>query len=379
MSTITIPAAVIPRLRDGVQQQLAHAAETIKDEAEAYEKDTPPLEARAETDRAWALLDALGWAGGVPDSIDVDVREHGNGLRAAIDSMVTSLSEVIAELPDGDPIRAERVEELQALREFEGAALRAIESDRTEPRVILVPADVAVQLRGALFADLSRAGADLEEACSTTEPGDFAAPVGKLRRLFAVLDDIGWVKETVSPEALTIDHRHLRVVVDTLEDDREGWEWTSEQPQLEDLPGRERAKATAETIERFLAAVPSVGAMLTLPPVLVGLIAEGAQDLPPQLAQAIDCGRDLRECAAQLTAVAGLLDALDTEDTDETVELDLAEHGRALRCAVAVMLPVLEQAVADTKDGDPAKPKREDHLRLVRQLAVQVHAPGGGE
>lgn len=36
------------------------------------------------------------------------------------------------------------------------------------------------------------------------------------------------------------------------------------------------------------------------------------------------------------------------------------------------MVPMLECAIADTRNGDPAKRQREDDLRLMRQLAVQA-------
>ena len=279
MSVLSVPAAVIGRLREGTHLQLAEGAETIQRVASAWDKDDPPAGERALMERAWALIDVLGWSGDVPESIDVDVREHGVALRAAIDNIVTNLTEVIADLPEDDPGRAERVEELQALREFDGTALRAIERERTEARIIVVPGDVAEQLRSALYADLARAGNDLDTACSTTEPGDVASPVGKLRRLFAILDDIGWSKEPPTPEALTIDGRHLQVVVDTLEDDQEGWEWTAEHPQLEDLPGRERAKTIAEMIERFLAMLSTSPATLMIPPTLLVRVREGAYGL----------------------------------------------------------------------------------------------------
>jgi len=201
MGTLTVTAAVVPRLREGAQAQLAEGASTIKAAAEAYTKDEPPLEARARTDRAWALIDVLGWAGDVPESIDVDVSEQGLALGDAINAAVHGLTDVIAELAADDPVRPERMEELQALREFEGAALRAIEREHTEASIIAVPADVAVQLRRALYADLGRAGAELEAACSTTELGDVASPVRSLRRLFAVLDDIGWIKEPPGPRS----------------------------------------------------------------------------------------------------------------------------------------------------------------------------------
>jgi hypothetical protein len=245
---------------------------------------------------------------------------------------------------------------------------------------IRVPADVAAQLRGALYADLARAGCDLDASCSTKEPGDYASPVGKLRRLFAVLDDIGWTKEPPSPEALTIHRRHMQVVVDTLGDDRDGWAWVAGQPQLEDLPGRERAKATAEMIERFLATLPASAATLTIPPSLVPQVREGAVELAKDVAEAIDQGDDPRGCAERLTAVARLLDATDDKNTGAIVELDIAEHGETLRRALVVMLPLLENWINEVKADDPSKPERENELRLMRQLVAQVtHATGGGE
>jgi hypothetical protein len=80
-----------------------------------------------------------------------------------------------------------------------------------------------------------------------------------------------------------------------------------------------------------------------------------------------------------LTAVAALLDALDTDNTAGIVELDVAAHGETLRDAVAVMLPVLERAVADTRADDPATLAREDELRLMRQFAAQLTRATGVE
>ncbi|HUB72969.1 MAG TPA: hypothetical protein VL979_02885 [Solirubrobacteraceae bacterium] len=115
-----------------------------------------------------------------------------------------------------------------------------------------VPADLAVQLRGALYAEVSRWCSDLETMSATTIPGDVAPAVSNLRAVLAVLDDIGWDKTTSDPDALTIDGRHFGIVIETLEREREGREHTAESPQLEDLPGRERAKATADLIWRFV-------------------------------------------------------------------------------------------------------------------------------
>jgi len=385
MSVLSVPAAVIPRLREGTHLQLADGAETIQRVASAWDKDDPPAGERALMERAWALIDVLGWAGDIPESIDINVREHGVALRAAIDNIVTSLTDVIADLPADDPIRAERVEELQALREFEGAALRAIERERTEARIIVVPADVAEQLRSALYADLARAGNDLDTACSTTEPGDVASPVGKLRRLFAVLDDIGWSKEPPTPEALTIDGRHLQVVVDTLEADQEGWEWTAEHPQLEDLPGRERAKTIAEIIERFLNTLPTSPATLMIPPTLLVRVREGAYGLVAAASEDFDqsaraCVEPEPESRPKLEAAWGLLDAIgwsDEQDTEAIIELPLIEHGATLLAAVEDILPLMAGWLDELDPADERRAERADELRLLRQLHAQVRRAVG--
>jgi len=385
MSVLTVPAAVIGRLREGTHQQLAEGAEAIQRVASAWDKDDPPAGERALMQRAWALIDVLGWAGDIPESIDVDVHEHGVALRATIDNIVTSLTDLIADLPQDDPTRAERVEELQALREFEGAALRAIERERTEAKIIAVPADVAEQLRSALYADLARAGNDLDTACSTTEPGDVASPVGKLRRLFAVLDDIGWSKQPPTPEALTIDARHLQVVVDTLEDDQEGWEWTAEQPQLEDLPGRERAKAIAEMIERFLATLPASPATLMIPPTLLVRVREGAYGLVGAASEDIE--QSARACVElepasrpKLDAAWGLLNAIgwsDEQDTGAIIELPLIEHGTTLLAAIEDILPLMAGWLDELDPADARRAERADELRLLRQLHAQVRRAVG--
>jgi hypothetical protein len=385
MSVLTVPAAVIGRLREGTHLQLAEGAETIQRVASAWDKDDPPAGERALMQRAWALIDVLGWAGDVPESIDVDVREHGVALRAAIDNIVTSLTDVIADLPEGDAIRVERAEELQALREFEGAALRAIERERAEARIILVPADVAEQLRSALYHDLARAGNDLDTACSTKEPGDVASPVGKLRRLFALLDDIGWSKTPPSPEALTIDGRHLRVVVDTLEDDQEGWEWITEQPQLEDLPGRERAKAIAEMIERFLATLPTSPATLMIPPTLLVRVREGAYGLVGTASEDIEqsaraCVEPEPKSRPKLEAAWGLLDAIgwnDEQDTGAITELTIIQHGATLLAAIEDILPLMAGWLDELDPADERRAERADESRLLRQLHAQVRRAVG--
>jgi hypothetical protein len=146
MTTLTVPAEVLPRLRAGAQLQLENAAAVIQRDAGAWDKDDAPLEAREQMRRAWALIDVLGWAGDVPESIKLDAHEHADALCQAVADMLASITEVIAELPEDNPLRAERAEELQALREFEGAALRAVERGR-QTRSLMVPAALLCRVR----------------------------------------------------------------------------------------------------------------------------------------------------------------------------------------------------------------------------------------
>jgi hypothetical protein len=124
--SITIPGAVIPRLRIGTHLQLARDAQRIDAVASAWDKDDPPDEARASMDRAWALIDLLGWAGAVPESIEVDAHDHGATLRVAIGHMAANLTEIIADRAVDGSTKAERTGELRALREFESRLLEAM-------------------------------------------------------------------------------------------------------------------------------------------------------------------------------------------------------------------------------------------------------------
>jgi len=238
-----------------------------------------------------------------------------------------------------------------------------------------VPGEVVALLRESLLVQLARACEDAPGSKYEETHAGWAPILARLDGARAALDVIGWdAPEQQQPVALVLD----AAMREALHADLDGWRWTAQAEHLESVEGCEQAARKAELIERFLAGAPEP-ASVTVPAVLVGCIAEGAEDLTHTIAEAIDNGRDLRECAKQLTVVADLLDALDAEGAGAGVELDMAEHAGALRDAVAVMVPVLARAVADTRQDDPAKREREDELRLLRQLAVQVaRAMGSG-
>jgi hypothetical protein len=236
-TSLTVPATVRPRLREAAKPTLELLGVEI---SEHYEDRNHCRDVWARMLATWSLLDVIGWTDEDGDTtLDIG---HVQAARAALDVFLPMMQSYAAEAHGDD--REREADELRQLREFDGVLRRAIAH-------VTVPAEVAAHLRCALYAELARAGCDLDAACSTKQLGDVATPVGKLRGVFALLDHIGWSK---TPDAadLAIDGAHLGLVVAALERDQDGWEWTAEQPKLEDLPGRERAKAIAEMIERFL-------------------------------------------------------------------------------------------------------------------------------
>lgn len=239
-----------------------------------------------------------------------------------------------------------------------------------------VPAGIARLLREALYAQLGRAFEDAPGGPQERTREGWADLLARVEGIRAALDALGWATPEQEPVTLALD----RAMIEALEADLDHWQWTAQAEHLETVEGRQQAARTAELIERFLTGLPRRPVTLMVPSSLVGCVAEGAEVVMHDIAQAIDHGADLRECARRLTAVAGLLDAITQGEAGAVVELDVSEHGETLRRAVAMMLPTLEQGMADTRDGDPAKPEREHELRLMRQLAAQViHATGGGE
>lgn len=165
MSTLTIPPRVVPYIRAGAQVQIADAAEQLATViGEAMSRGIPPASEQQRLSQAWALVDLLGWPDEAGEPVELDVREHGEALCAALDGNAERLAELVADTDDG-PQRASRASDLQELREFERTAREAIKRDRPMTICATMPAQVAVLLRGALYAELERA---CEDAPATT-------------------------------------------------------------------------------------------------------------------------------------------------------------------------------------------------------------------
>jgi hypothetical protein len=116
-----------------------------------------------------------------------------------------------------------------------------------------IPADVVLILRGALYVGLARAAGDIGDECSLESPGDMIDVLAQFDRIRALLDAIGWEKKPQQQPDVELDRTvHGQALIETLEDDRESWDWLSYQETTESPEGRERAAANAAVIERFL-------------------------------------------------------------------------------------------------------------------------------
>jgi hypothetical protein len=222
MTTLTIPAAVIPRLREGAQMQLADGCDVIKAECEAAEKDEAPEGARAQMHWAWALIDALGWTGPVR-TIELDVRTHHVALLGALCEAVPHLQEVVRELPAGHPVRAERAEELRALRAFYGDVLiPAITSLRALPAPLTIPAVLVERVRESAYGLLVVAASEVERSVSA-----HVAPEPDTRerfdRVWALLEAIGWSGRAGIELSITGHGEALLAAVEGALTDMQGW------------------------------------------------------------------------------------------------------------------------------------------------------------
>jgi len=366
MSTITIPGGLVRYIRSGAQLQIAGASEelatTIDD---AMMRGVAPLSERRRLLRAWALVDLLGWPDETSGPVELDLHQHGEGLRYALRGGADRLAHMVADQADNTQ-RAVCEDDLQALREFESAALRAVERDQQTAVTATMPGDVVELLRGALYADLERACEDVP----STEPKIRASWVGVLRRIEDArggLDMIGWSSPSEQqPVTLAVD----AAMIEALERDAEQWEWVSEQERIESAEGRARAAAHAATIERFLGSLAErpVPTTLLIPVPAFALVREGISDCVEDVSSAIDSTHDWRRCSRDLSELCDLLDLISWGSDDEPEsDVDASGQAAALAKATEAMLPVLTRAVGDA-DGATEKATVEGQLELMREL-----------
>jgi|GEM_PF-2979156 hypothetical protein len=271
------------------------------------------------------------------------------------------------------------IDDLRALREFEGAGLPATERDRPTRITTTMPAEVVTQLRGALYAELRRSCEDSPGAMPESHTRAGWTPT--LRRLNGALNGlnvVGWVTPSEQrPVTIALD----AALIEVLEDDAEQWDWLSKQERTESVEGRARAAEHSATIERFLASLSErpEPATLLIPGSLLGPIREGADDALTVVSQEIDHGVDPRECCRRLSAICDLLDLIDGNDDDEPAsDVDATGQARTVAELAALMLPILTTTVGDLDDADPSKAGAEAELQLMRELHTEASRAADG-
>jgi hypothetical protein len=110
-TTLTIPADVIPDIREGLYGLLGVAADRISSYLVNPDRDAMVdgfIEARSQLERVFPLFDLVGWSTREqPHSIDVDVAEHGQTLKDAVQEYLPHLETWEAEADDTDRRRAQ--------------------------------------------------------------------------------------------------------------------------------------------------------------------------------------------------------------------------------------------------------------------------------
>jgi hypothetical protein len=111
-TTLTIPADVIPDVREGLYGLLGIAADRIGSCLVHPDRDAMVdgfIESRGQLERVFPLFDLVGWTTrDHPHSVDVDVAEHAQTVKDAVEGYLPHLETWEAEAHDTDGWRAER-------------------------------------------------------------------------------------------------------------------------------------------------------------------------------------------------------------------------------------------------------------------------------
>jgi hypothetical protein len=110
-TTLTIPANVVPDLREGLLCLMGDATQEINGALIRPERELHPewfKTGRQRMDHAFALLDLIGWAaGGESRVVRIEVRTYGQPLKEAVDSFLPLLAAQEEEADASDVWRAE--------------------------------------------------------------------------------------------------------------------------------------------------------------------------------------------------------------------------------------------------------------------------------
>jgi len=111
-TTLTIPANVVPDVREGLFCLMGDATQEIDSALIRPERELHQewfKKGRLQLEGAFALLDLIGWATGRESrNVEVEVRAHGQWLRDAVDLFLPLLAAQEQEADASDVWRAER-------------------------------------------------------------------------------------------------------------------------------------------------------------------------------------------------------------------------------------------------------------------------------
>jgi hypothetical protein len=110
-TTLTIPADVLPDVREGLYGLLGVAADGIGSYLVHPDRDAMVdgfVEARSQLERAFPVFDLVGWTTrDHRQNVDVDLAEHGKTLKDAVQEHLPLLETWEAEADDTDRRRAQ--------------------------------------------------------------------------------------------------------------------------------------------------------------------------------------------------------------------------------------------------------------------------------
>jgi len=115
---LRLDQTIIAGLRQGLLTLLAADAETMSGALVTRDWQVQEIAApRARTERCWALLDAIGWAGAAV-TLELDAEQHRATVGEACAAIVPLLEGWLAETPAEDPRVPARLAVLESLREL---------------------------------------------------------------------------------------------------------------------------------------------------------------------------------------------------------------------------------------------------------------------
>ncbi len=128
-STLMIPPAVVPRVREGALAHLETLGGRIATETWYQENCEELFE---QVHEQWALLDAVGWnvEEDTGEMIEADIPSIGKAMRFVADDMTVSMVRWLSEMDEDDPERPARAEELRLMQQFRVQVRRATKGRR---------------------------------------------------------------------------------------------------------------------------------------------------------------------------------------------------------------------------------------------------------